>query len=300
VITGLLVTIFLYFCFERQGLGASSGPADTLETRASGTLLRTARDLVVANVTESPPLSWDKACCSALDSGLSTFDPRCCGALSADWLRSLPWREHRSSGAFVVGSTINSLRPLLVGSREKQHPVLLSGGDRRVRGPRDCVGPVLVSLTAGLIEEMQELLPKDPVAGIQAQGEPAAAVSHNKSSSSPADAAVSPRHNRQEPLRRTTAPDRMSDRIFCTGYTQWRVLTAVRRRRFLRDRPKRRRDLIQMRPGKLSERDVSLGPCVRPRKQLANSHALKLYERADWDAFMHSHYVNAAVCGSSY
>jgi hypothetical protein len=210
VITGLLVTIFLYFCFERQGLGASSGPADTLDTRASGTLLRTARDLVVANVN-----------------GVS---------------------------AAVVGQG-----------------VLLGVGFWFV----DLRSPVLWGFVGGLASILA-------MAGAPLVWRVCRRLHYQL-----AAAVTSPRHNRQEPLRRTTAPDRMPDRIFCTGYTQWRVLTAVRRRRFLRDRPKRRRDLIQIRTGKLSERDVSLGPCVGSRKQPSNPHALKLYERADWDALMH-------------
>jgi predicted PurR-regulated permease PerM len=74
-------------------------------------------------------------------------------------------------GALIVGSVDNVVRPLIVGSGEKQHPVLIAlaaiGGTYAFGALGILLGPLLVSLAAGVIEEMQELSPAGPVEGIQ-------------------------------------------------------------------------------------------------------------------------------------
>jgi predicted PurR-regulated permease PerM len=67
------------------------------------------------------------------------------------------------------------LRPLLVGSREKQHPVLIAlaaiGGTYAFGALGILLGPLLISLAAALIEEMQKLVSDSPVASIQLERE---------------------------------------------------------------------------------------------------------------------------------
>jgi predicted PurR-regulated permease PerM len=78
-------------------------------------------------------------------------------------------------GAFIVGSVDNVLRPLVVGSGEKQHPVLIAlaaiGGTYAFGALGIVLGPLLVSLAAGIIEEMQKLVSASPVAAIQLERE---------------------------------------------------------------------------------------------------------------------------------
>jgi predicted PurR-regulated permease PerM len=78
-------------------------------------------------------------------------------------------------GAFIVGSVDNVVRPLLVGSREKQHPVIIAlgaiGGTYAFGALGILLGPLLISLAAALIEEMQKLISGNPVAAIQLERE---------------------------------------------------------------------------------------------------------------------------------
>ena len=91
VITGLLVTVFLYFLL-RYGKDwvRRLTLLIPLDTRTSATLLRTAHDSIVANVNGVFAAVVGQGVLLGVGSGSSTFDPRCCGALSADWLRSFP------------------------------------------------------------------------------------------------------------------------------------------------------------------------------------------------------------------
>lgn len=66
-------------------------------------------------------------------------------------------------GALVVGSLDNILRPWVVGAREKQHPVLVGLamlGGTYVFGPLGLLlGPLAVSLTGAVVEEIHRLGP---------------------------------------------------------------------------------------------------------------------------------------------
>lgn len=71
-------------------------------------------------------------------------------------------------GSVVVGSVDNVLRPLVVGAREKQHPVLIAlaaiGGTYAFGPLGILLGPLLVSLGAALLKEIQKLTSPSAVA----------------------------------------------------------------------------------------------------------------------------------------
>ena len=64
-------------------------------------------------------------------------------------------------GAFIAGSVDNVLRPLVVGIRAKQHPLLMAlgalGGTFAFGIPGILAGPVIVSLAGALIREIHAL-----------------------------------------------------------------------------------------------------------------------------------------------
>jgi predicted PurR-regulated permease PerM len=66
-------------------------------------------------------------------------------------------------GGLVVGSLDNVLRPLIVGAREKQHPVLVGfamlGGTYAFGPVGLLLGPLAVSLARAVVEELHELGP---------------------------------------------------------------------------------------------------------------------------------------------
>ena len=70
-------------------------------------------------------------------------------------------------GSLVVGSVDNVLRPFVVGAREKQHPVLIALaaiGGTYAFGPLGLLlGPLVVSLVAALLQEIQKLSPHSAV-----------------------------------------------------------------------------------------------------------------------------------------
>jgi predicted PurR-regulated permease PerM len=199
LITGLLVTIFLYFLLRYgQDWLSRLTLLTPLDARTSAGLLRTVHDSVVANVNGMlaavvgqgvllglgfwfvglrSPVLWGAI------GGLASIIP-VVGAplvwvpvviayifLGAYWkaLILVLW------GAFIVGSIDNLLRPLLVGSREKQHPVLIAlaaiGGTYAFGALGILLGPLLISLAAALIEEMHKLVSDSPVAAIQLERE---------------------------------------------------------------------------------------------------------------------------------
>lgn len=193
LITSLLVTVFLYFLL-RYGEDWVSRLTFLipLDPRTSASILRTVNDSVVANVNGvlagvvgqgvllglgfwfiglRSPVLWGAV------GGLASIIP-VVGAplvwvpvvigyifLGAYWkaLILTLW------GAFIVGSVDNVLRPLLVGSREKQHPVLIAlaaiGGTYAFGPLGILLGPLLISLAAALIQEMQRLVSPSPVPG---------------------------------------------------------------------------------------------------------------------------------------
>jgi predicted PurR-regulated permease PerM len=65
-------------------------------------------------------------------------------------------------GALVVGSVDNVLRPFVVGARDKQHPMLIAlaaiGGTYAFGVLGILLGPLVVSLVAALLKEIQELI----------------------------------------------------------------------------------------------------------------------------------------------
>jgi predicted PurR-regulated permease PerM len=65
-------------------------------------------------------------------------------------------------GALVIGSVDNVLRPFVVGARDKQHPMLIAmaaiGGTYAFGILGILLGPLVLSLVAALLKEIQELL----------------------------------------------------------------------------------------------------------------------------------------------
>lgn len=68
-------------------------------------------------------------------------------------------------GAFVVGSVDDVLRPYVVGSREKLHPLLIAlaaiGGTYEFGALGFLLGPLVLSLVVALIKELQALVAED-------------------------------------------------------------------------------------------------------------------------------------------
>ena len=83
-------------------------------------------------------------------------------------------------GLLVVGSADNVLRPLVVGAREKQHPMLVAlaaiGGTYAFGALGILLGPLMVSLVAALLKEIQQLISSgrcergDELAAVGTQG----------------------------------------------------------------------------------------------------------------------------------
>jgi predicted PurR-regulated permease PerM len=75
-------------------------------------------------------------------------------------------------GALVVGSLDNVLRPLIVGAREKQNPVLVGFamlGGTYALGPLGLLlGPMAVSLTGAVMEEIQRIGPRGEAGSLRA------------------------------------------------------------------------------------------------------------------------------------
>ncbi len=65
-------------------------------------------------------------------------------------------------GAFIVGSVDDVLRPFVVGTREKQHPVLIAlaavGGTYAFGALGFLLGPLVLSLVVALVKEIQTLM----------------------------------------------------------------------------------------------------------------------------------------------
>jgi predicted PurR-regulated permease PerM len=84
-------------------------------------------------------------------------------------------------GGLIVGSVDNILRPWVVGAQEKEHPVLLGFamlGGTYVFGPLGLLyGPLVVSLTGAVVEELHRLGPVTQIVSPGATNDPAAAQS---------------------------------------------------------------------------------------------------------------------------
>lgn len=185
LITGLLVTVFLYFLLRYGEDWVSRLTAlIPLDPRTSASILRTMHDSVVANVNGvlavvvgqgvllglgfwfvglRSPVLWGAI------GGLASIIPVIGAPLV--WVPVVVayiflgsyWKALILAlwGALIVGSVDNVLRPLVVGSREKQHPVLIAlaaiGGTYAFGALGILLGPLLISLAAALIEEMQRV-----------------------------------------------------------------------------------------------------------------------------------------------
>ena len=186
VLTGLLVTVFLYFLllYGRDWVHRLA-LLTPLSPRTIASILRTVNDSVIANVNgvfaaavgqglflglgfwfvgvRSPAL-WGAV------GGLASIIPVLGAPLVwvpvviAFFLMGAYWKALLLGlwGALVVGSIDNVLRPLVVGSREKQHPVLIAlaaiGGTYAFGPMGILLGPLVVSLAAALLKEIQALV----------------------------------------------------------------------------------------------------------------------------------------------
>ncbi len=185
IVTGFLVTIFLYFLLKYgKDWIARLASLSPLEPGTAAGLLRTIHDSVVANVNGMlavalaqglllimgfwfvgvrNPVLW-----GALG-GLASIIP-VIGALLV-WVPVAVgflvigsyWKALILSlwGFLVVGSADNVLRPIVVGAREKQHPMLVAlatiGGTFAFGALGILLGPLMVSLVAALLKEIQQL-----------------------------------------------------------------------------------------------------------------------------------------------
>ncbi len=190
VITILLVTIFLYFLLRYGGNWVGRLAVLTpLNPRTTASILRTVHDSVVANVYGvfaaaaaqglllilgfwvvglRSPVLWGTL------GGLASIIPLVGAPLVwapvviAFLLMGSYWKALLLGiwGALVVGSVDNVLRPFLVGGREKQHPVLIAlaaiGGTYAFGALGILLGPLVLSLAAALLKEIQQLGSPDP------------------------------------------------------------------------------------------------------------------------------------------
>ncbi len=191
VITFLLVTLFLYFLL-RYGRNwvAWLAALTPLESGTRANLIKTVHDSVMANLSGmfvvvlaqgallilgfwiagvQSPVLW-----GALG-GLASIIP-VLGAMLI-WLPvAIAYFLIGSFGkavflvvwgAVLVGSADNVLRSWVVGAREKQHPILVAlaaiGGAYAFGALGILLGPLLVSLAAALMKEIQHLIPSHTV-----------------------------------------------------------------------------------------------------------------------------------------
>ena len=185
LVTMLLVTLFLYVLLRYgEDWAARLAALTPLDARTSASLLRTAHDAVVGNVIGMfasavgnglllillfwlfgvrSPLLW-----GALG-GLASVIP----AVGAALVWAPVAIAFLLAGAYVkaltlslaclllLGAVENVLRPFLVGTRAKQHPMLIAlaaiGGAYAFGAVGILLGPLAVSLAAALLKEIQQL-----------------------------------------------------------------------------------------------------------------------------------------------
>lgn len=185
VITGLLVTLFLYFLLKYGKEWVARIAAMTpLTPRATVHILNTIRDSVVANVNGMLAVALAQGALLSLGfwfvgvhspvlwgalGGIASIVP-VIGALLV-WvpvaigflLMGAYWKALILGlwGFLVVGMADNIVRPLVVGAREKQHPMLVAlatiGGTYAFGALGILLGPLMVSLVAAVLKEMQLL-----------------------------------------------------------------------------------------------------------------------------------------------
>lgn len=187
VITGLLTAVFLYFLL-RDGKDWVDRLAALipLEPRTTANIIQKVNDSVVANV--NGVLAVGAAQGFALSVGfwlVGVRSPVLWGVLGGlasvipvvgsplVWVPVVVgfvvlgsyWKALILGlwSALLVGSIDNLLRPIVVGAREKQHPIIIAlaaiGGTYAFGTLGILLGPVVVSLIAALIEEIQKLNP---------------------------------------------------------------------------------------------------------------------------------------------
>lgn len=190
LITALLVAVILYFLL-RYGKAwiARLALLTPLDPRTTASILRTIHDSVVANVNgvfaaavgqgvflslgfwfvglRSPAL-WGAV------GGLASIIPLIGAPLVwvpvviAYLLMGSYWKAVVLGlwASLVVGSVDNVLRPFVVGAREKQHPMLIAlaaiGGTYAFGPMGILLGPLVVSLAAALLKEIQGLVSPNP------------------------------------------------------------------------------------------------------------------------------------------
>jgi predicted PurR-regulated permease PerM len=186
LITGLLITIFLYFLL-RHGEDWIDRLAALipLDPRVTASLLRTVHHSVVANVNGVVAVAVGQGLFLGLGfwfvgvrspalwgaiGGLASIIPVVGSPLVwvpvviAFVFMGAYWKALLLGlwGSLVVGSIDNVLRPLVVGAHDKQHPMLIAlatiGGTFAFGVLGILLGPLLVSLAAALLEEIQELV----------------------------------------------------------------------------------------------------------------------------------------------
>jgi predicted PurR-regulated permease PerM len=192
VITCLLVTIFLYFLL-RHGSDWIARLADLtpLDSRTNDRLLRTVREAVLANLSGMlavivaqglllsfgfwlikvhSPVLW------GMLAGLASIVPvvgaflvwapvAIARVLEGNYWQALflvLW------GSLVAGSADNILRPWIIGKRNELHPMLIAlsaiGGTYAFGALGILLGPLLASLVAVLVQEVQRLIPHHEIA----------------------------------------------------------------------------------------------------------------------------------------
>jgi predicted PurR-regulated permease PerM len=190
VITGFLVTIFLYFLLKYgKGWVDRLAALSPLDDRAAATIIGTIHDSVVANVISMlavvlgqgflltlgfwfvgvhSPVLWGAlggiASIIPVIGGLLIWGPVVIGyAIMGAYGKALAlglWC------VLIVGSADNVLRPLVVGSRSNQHPILVAlaaiGGTYAFGALGILLGPLMVSLVAALLKEIQLLMAAKP------------------------------------------------------------------------------------------------------------------------------------------
>jgi predicted PurR-regulated permease PerM len=186
ILTGFLVTIFLYFLLKYgKDWIARLATLSPLDPRAAASILGTIHDSVIANVNGmlavaltqgsllilgfwfvgvQSPVLWGAlggfASIVPVVGALIVWVPVAIGFL----LMGSYWKALILGlwGILVVGSADNILRPIVVGKREKQHPMLVAlatiGGTFAFGALGILLGPLMVSLVAALLKEIQQLV----------------------------------------------------------------------------------------------------------------------------------------------
>ena len=192
VVTSLLMTIFLYFLLRNGSEWLARLTALTpLDSRTNDRLLRTVRDSVMANLSGMlavivaqglllslgfwfvgvhSPVLW------GMIGGLASIVP-VVGAfliwapvVIAYVLMGFYWQALFLVlwGLLIVGSADNVLRPWIVGKRDKLHPMIIAltaiGGTYAFGALGILLGPLLISLVAALVQEIQQQMPRHEAA----------------------------------------------------------------------------------------------------------------------------------------